>query len=56
MEIMDALSIRTAEGAVHAHYPACKGLLLVELDGPCSEVEKLMRAVKGKRTEFPSSD
>ena len=39
MEIMDALSIQAAEAAVHAHYPVCNGLLLVELDGPCSEVE-----------------
>jgi len=46
MEIMDELSIEAAEAAVHAHYPACKALLLVELDGPCSEVEELMRAVK----------
>jgi glycolate oxidase len=46
MEIMDALSIEAAEAAVHAHYPACKGLLLVELDGPCNEVDALMRAVQ----------
>ena len=46
MEIMDALSIEAAEAAVHAHYPACKGLLLVELDGPCNEVDFLMRAVQ----------
>ena len=46
MEIMDALAIEAAEAAVHAHYPVCKGLLLVELDGPSSEVEALMRAVQ----------
>ena len=46
MEIMDALSIEAAEAAVHAHYPVCKGLLLVELDGPRSEVEALMQAVQ----------
>ena len=46
MEIMDALAIEAAEAAVHAHYPRCKGLLLVELDGPCSEVDALMRAVQ----------
>ena len=46
MEIMDALAIEAAEAAVHAHYPMCKGLLLVELDGPCSEVEALMTAVQ----------
>ena len=46
MEIMDALSIQAAEAAVHAHYPACNALLLVELDGPRNEVEALMRAVQ----------
>jgi glycolate oxidase len=39
MEIMDALSIEAAEAAVHAGYPRCEGLLLVELDGPSAEVE-----------------
>jgi len=46
LEIMDALAIQAAEAAVHAHYPVCKGLLLVELDGPGSEVETLMREVQ----------
>jgi glycolate oxidase len=46
MEIMDALAIQAAEAAVHAHYPVCKGLLLVELDGPRSEVDALMLAVQ----------
>ncbi|HEY1767637.1 MAG TPA: FAD-linked oxidase C-terminal domain-containing protein [Terracidiphilus sp.] len=46
LEIMDALSIEAAEAAVHAHYPMCGGLLLVELDGPASEVETLMRQVR----------
>ena len=46
LEIMDALSIQAAEAAVHAHYPVCNGLLLVELDGPRSEVEALMREVQ----------
>ncbi len=46
LEIMDELSIQAAEAAVHAHYPVCKGLLLVELDGPCSEVDMLMREVR----------
>ncbi|MEO6966522.1 MAG: FAD-linked oxidase C-terminal domain-containing protein [Acidobacteriaceae bacterium] len=46
MEIMDALSIQAAEAAVQAHYPVCKGLLLVELDGSYSEVEALMREVQ----------
>lgn len=46
LEIMDALSIQAAEAAVHAHYPECNGLLLVELDGMRSEVEALMRDVR----------
>jgi glycolate oxidase len=46
MEIMDALSIEAAEAAVHAHYPVCKGLLLVELDGPRTEVDVLMGEVQ----------
>ena len=46
MEIMDALSIQAAEAAVHAHYPVCNGLLLVELDGTRSEVDALMRDVR----------
>jgi glycolate oxidase len=43
---MDALAIKAAEAAVHAHYPECGGLLLVELDGPRSEVDALMLAVQ----------
>ena len=39
MEMMDELAIEAAEAAVHAHYPKCGGLLLVELDGPSAEVE-----------------
>ncbi len=46
MEIMDRLAIQAAEAAVHAHYPQCGGLLLVELDGPCTETEALMREVQ----------
>lgn len=41
MEMMDNLSIQAAEAAVHANYPNCGGLLLVELDGPVAEVEAL---------------
>lgn len=42
IEMMDTLSIQAAEAAVHANYPRCGGLLLVELDGPVAEVEALM--------------
>jgi len=46
LEIMDTLAIEAAEAAVHAHYPMCGGLLLVELDGPAIEVDELMRQVR----------
>jgi glycolate oxidase len=45
IEMMDSLSIQAAEAAVHAGYPQCGGLLLVELDGPIAEVEALMAQV-----------
>ena len=45
IEMMDRLAIQAAEAAVHAHYPDCDGLLLVELDGPTAEVESLMAQV-----------
>jgi glycolate oxidase len=45
IEMMDNLAIQAAEAAVHANYPDCGGLLLVELDGPIAEVESLMRHV-----------
>jgi glycolate oxidase len=45
MEMMDNLAIQAAEAAVHAQYPDCGGLLLVELDGSEPEVEGLMREV-----------
>jgi glycolate oxidase len=45
IEMMDNLAIQAAEAAVHANYPDCGGLLLVELDGPTAEVEALMRQV-----------
>jgi len=45
IEMMDNLSIQAAEAAVHANYPNCGGLLLVELDGPIAEVETLLTKV-----------
>jgi glycolate oxidase len=45
IEMMDNLAIQAAEAAVHANYPNCGGLLLVELDGPIAEVETLMTDV-----------
>ena len=45
IEMMDNLAIQAAEAAVHANYPNCGALLLVELDGPFAEVESLMKHV-----------
>jgi glycolate oxidase len=45
IEMMDNLAIQAAEAAVHANYPDCGGLLLVEIDGPVAEVEELIRQV-----------
>ena len=46
IEMMDRLAIQAAEASVHAGYPDCGGLLLVELDGAASEVETLMQQVR----------
>jgi glycolate oxidase len=46
IEMMDNLAIQAAEAAVHAGYPNCGGLLLVELDGPAAEVSSLMEKVR----------
>ncbi len=45
IEMMDRLSIQAAEASVHANYPDCGGLLLVELDGPTAEVQYLIEQV-----------
>ena len=45
IEMMDNLAIQAAEAAVHANYPDCGALLLVELDGPAAEVLALMAEV-----------
>ncbi len=46
MEIMDRLSVVSAEAAVHPKYPQCEALLLVELDGPAAEVMLQMELVR----------
>jgi glycolate oxidase len=46
IEIMDRLSIEAAVAAVHAGYPDCGALLLVELDGPAAEVAASMARVR----------
>jgi glycolate oxidase len=46
IEMMDHLAIKAAEASVHAGYPDCGGLLLVELDGPQAEVDCLIEQVR----------
>jgi glycolate oxidase len=47
IEMMDALAIEAAEAAVHCNYPAGAGaVLIVELDGPASEVEAELATVR----------
>ncbi|HEY0263962.1 MAG TPA: FAD-linked oxidase C-terminal domain-containing protein [Granulicella sp.] len=46
MEIMDRLSVVSAEAAVHPNYPQCEALLLIELDGPAEEVHLQMEQVR----------
>jgi glycolate oxidase len=46
LEIMDRLSAKASEAAVHPNYPVCEALLLVELDGPAAEVAVQMRDVR----------
>ncbi len=38
MEMMDRLSAKASEAAVHPNYPVCEALLLIELDGLEAEV------------------
>src|SRR5256884_6074685 len=45
IEMMDNLAIQAAEASLHANYPECGALLLVELDGPAAEVASLMTHV-----------
>jgi glycolate oxidase len=42
LEMMDRLSAKASEAAVHPNYPVCEALLLVELDGAEAEVNAQM--------------
>ena len=46
VEMMDALSIKAAEAAVHPGFPAAEAVLVVELDGPDPEVRELFPIVE----------
>ncbi len=45
VEMMDSLAIRAAEAAVHPNFPDADTVLIVELDGPASEVSALFDIV-----------
>ncbi|HEX9038944.1 MAG TPA: FAD-linked oxidase C-terminal domain-containing protein [Ktedonobacterales bacterium] len=46
IEMMDRLAIEAAEAAVHANYPDANAVLIVELDGPASEVASQLEQVE----------
>jgi glycolate oxidase len=46
IEMMDALAIQAAEAAVHPDFPPANTILIVELDGPASEVRTLFAIVE----------
>ncbi len=46
VEIMDALTIRAVEAAVHPGFPPADAVLIVELDGPAAEVQALFETVE----------
>jgi len=46
VEMMDRLAIQAAEAAVHPGFPPADTILIVELDGPASEVEEMFTTVE----------
>jgi glycolate oxidase len=46
IEMMDTLAIAAAEAAVHANYPQARAILIVELDGPQTEVKAQLASVE----------
>src|SRR5262245_12597219 len=46
VEMMDRLAIRAAEAAVHPNFPPADTILIVELDGPSTEVRELFSMVE----------
>jgi glycolate oxidase len=46
LEMMDRLAIQAAEAFVHAGYPDCEALLLIEVDGVNEEVSDDIRTVR----------
>jgi glycolate oxidase len=46
VEMMDRLAIQAAEAAVHPNFPPADTILIVELDGPSSEVREMFGIVE----------
>ncbi len=46
VEMMDRLTLEAAEAAVHPNFPKAEAVLIVELDGPASEVAELFTLVE----------
>ena len=46
VEMMDALAIEAAEAAVQPNFPKADTVLIVELDGPATEVQELFQVVE----------
>ena len=46
VEMMDRLAIEAAEAAVHPNFPLADTILIVELDGPASEVREMFAVVE----------
>src|SRR3954466_3734339 len=46
VEMMDRLAIKAAEAAVHPNFPPADTILIVELDGPSSEVREMFDVVE----------
>jgi len=46
VEMMDRLAIEAAEAAVHPNFPPADTILIVELDGPASEVQEMFGMVE----------
>ena len=46
VEMMDRLAIQAAEAAVHPGFPPADTILIVELDGPASEVKEMFSTIE----------
>jgi glycolate oxidase len=56
VEMMDRLTLEAAEAAVHPNFPKAEAVLIVELDGPVSEVAELFTLVERVCREHRCTD